>query len=229
MRFLVLLLIGVLVGCAEKTLEQRTESGDTQFNLGAMYQMGNGSLKAGFGEWEQVLQVLDLFGCTAIPCLVLFFIFIPFMEVIRRDWEKGLNRAWLVFAIVWWVGGCSYGGVSHGWWHDEFFPPVFTLILTPLFVAGLWRICGWIIIEFKEDVPVVEVIRRNWKNGLNRAWLVFSIIWWVGGFGAGRWYDEFQSVSLLEFLSLWILTPLAVAGLWKTWVDGYARMGDKDV
>ena len=153
MRFLVLLLIGVLVGCAEKTLEQRTESGDTQFNLGAMYQMGNGSLKAGFGEWEQVLQVLDLFGCTAIPCLVLFFIFIPFMEVVRRDWEKGLNRAWLVF----------------------------------------------------------------------------SIIWWVGGFGAGRWYDEFQSVSLLEFLSLWILTPLAVAGLWKTWVDGYARMGDKDV
>ena len=87
--------------------------------------------------------------------------------------------------------------------NDEFFPPVLTLILTPLFVAGLWRICGWIIIEFKEDVPVVEVIRRNWKNGLNRAWLVFSIIWWGGGFGAGRWYDEFQSVSLLEFLSLW--------------------------
>tara|TARA_B100000676_G_C17962185_1_gene778242 strand:- start:65 stop:343 length:279 start_codon:yes stop_codon:yes gene_type:complete len=68
----------------------------------------------------------------------------------------------------------------------------------------------------------------NWKKGFSRAWLVFAIVWWVGGlimfFHLGS-EGEFRSIYgqqnvdwdfVLGFLSLWILTPLVVAGIWKT-------------
>ena len=73
-------------------------------------------------------------------------------------------------------------------------------------------------------------MKPNWKKGLYRLWLVFAVVWWFVGLvlflinAAVVFHltDDIRNFEdwdfLYRFLSLWILTPLVIAGFWKAGV-----------
>ena len=75
-------------------------------------------------------------------------------------------------------------------------------------------------------------MNANWKKGLFRVWLVFSILWWVVGIGViyyivweGFYINsgvrvDWKSKELHVGLLCVILAPFLVAAFWKviTWI-----------
>ena len=83
----------------------------------------------------------------------------------KANWEKGIFRLWLAFAVVWWIVVGILGIVLYDGEGDSTIISFYLgLVLPPLVIAGIWKSVVWIKEGFEADKPPINEDKEDNKE-----------------------------------------------------------------